>query len=57
MDRYSVVILTGQPDPKMVKAVGPFDSTDDADVWIDDQGYTRTPGSDEWAVVLPAETP
>ena len=57
IDTYSVVIFTGQPKPEPVKAVGPFPSRDDAETWIEAEGYDSHPGTGEWAVVLPAEAP
>lgn len=57
IDMYSVVIFTGHPNPEAVKAVGPFKSRDDADAWIQSEGCGERPGTDEWAVVIPADTP
>jgi hypothetical protein len=57
--RHSVVIFAGPPSPpeKLVKAVGPFPSRDDAEARIMNNGYDPRPGADEWGVVLPSEEP
>ncbi len=52
-DVYAVAIFTGISMPELVKVVGPFKTSDDAEEWIADQGYADREGTDEFGIVVP----